>query len=126
MPLKVSIEEKLDGTFIVRPEGSIDANTHTILGAEVDSIVAKSPKLLIFDMKDVSYVSSAGVSVVLVAEKGLTAKGGRVFMVHLQPQIKKVFEIVQALPAQQIFTSVQEMDKYLKEIQRKVKEGEIP
>ena len=46
-------------------------------------------------------------------------------MVNLQPQIKKVFDIVKALPEQQIFTSIEEMDNYLKEIQRKVKDGEI-
>ena len=125
MPLKVSIEEKGAGTYAVHPEGSIDAKTHTILGSEVDAILKKSPKLIIFDLKDVNYVSSAGVSVVLVAEQSLKLSGGKVLMVNLQPQIRKVFDIVKALPDQQIFTSVEEMDRYLKEIQRKVKEGEI-
>jgi anti-anti-sigma factor len=125
MPLKVSVEEKTAGTYLVRPEGSIDTNTYAILGAEVDAILKKSPKLIIFDMKDVNYVSSAGISVVLAAEQSLKPAGGRVLMVQLQPQIRKVFDIVKALPNQQIFTSVEEMDKYLKEIQRKVKEGEI-
>ena len=125
MPLKVSVEAKDGGTYTIRPEGSIDANTHTILGSEVDAILAKSPGLVIFDMKDVHYVSSAGISVILVAEKALRAHGGNVLMVHPQPQIRKVFDIVQALPSQKIFSSVQEMDRYLTEIQRKVKEGEI-
>jgi len=125
MPLKVSVEEKGDGVYVVHPEGSIDTNTHTILGSEVDAILVKSPVLMIFDMKDVHYVSSAGISVILVAEKALKANGGGVLMVQLQPQIRKVFDIVQALPSNKIFTSVQEMDRYLKEIQRRVKEGEI-
>ncbi len=125
MPLKVSVEQKDEGTYVVRPEGSIDANTHTILGSEMNAILAKTPRLIIFDMKNVNFVSSAGVGLVLQTEKSLQLHGGSALMVHLQPQIRKVFEIVQALPAQQIFTSVQEMDKYLKEIQRKVKEGEI-
>jgi anti-anti-sigma factor len=124
MPLKVTVEEKSEGTYRITPEGSIDANTHSILGAEVDAILAKSPKILIFDMKDVGYVSSAGVSVVLVAEKSMSANGGKTLMVNVQPQIKKVFDIVQALPSEQIFTSVQEMDNYLRAIQRKITTGE--
>jgi anti-sigma B factor antagonist len=125
MALKVTSEEKGSGIYTVRPVGSIDANTHTILGSQVDTIFTKSPKLIIFDMKDVQYVSSAGISVILAAEKFLSMTGGKVLMVNLQPQIRKVFEIVQALPAQQIFASAEEMDTYLAAIQRKVKDGEI-
>jgi anti-sigma B factor antagonist len=125
MPLNVRVEENTKGMYVIYSEGSIDANTHTILGSEVDTILKKSPSLIIFDMKDVNYMSSAGVGVILTAEQSLKRQGGDVLMVHLQPQIKKVFDIVQALPSQKIFASVEEMDKYLMEMQRKVKEGEI-
>jgi anti-anti-sigma factor len=125
MPLKVSVESRGEGTYTVRPVGSIDANTFTALGLEVEEIMKKSPRLIIFDMAEVNYVSSAGVGVVLLAEQDLKANNGKVLMVNLQPQIKKVFDIVKALPDQQIFNSIEEMDEYLKEIQRKVKEGEI-
>jgi ABC-type proline/glycine betaine transport system permease subunit len=42
----------------------------------------------------------------------------------LQPQIRKVFEIIQALPSLNIFESVAELDRYLAAMQRKVREGE--
>lgn len=125
MPLKVTVEDKGEGVFTVRPEGSIDANTFSTLGLEVEEIMKKSPKLIIFNMADVNYVSSAGVGVVLLAEQDLKASNGKVLMVNLQPQIRKVFDIVKALPDQQIFSSIEEMDQYLKEIQRKVKDGEM-
>ena len=125
MPLKVTVEEKGDGTCTIRPVGSIDADTHHILGSQVDPILAKSPQLIIFDMKDVHYVSSAGIGVVLFTEKSIKAAGGKVLLVNLQPQIKKVFDIVQALPSQQIFSSVAELDRYLSVIQRRVKDKEI-
>lgn len=125
MPLSVTVQERGAGAYAIRPVGSVDSNTHTILMSEVDALLKKDISLLIFDMKDVSYVSSAGISVVLTAEKVMKARNGNVLMVNVQPQIRKVFEIVQALPSQRIFTSVQEMDNYLKEIQRKVKAGEM-
>ena len=124
MPLKVSVEDRGEGTYTIRPEGSIDTNTFMTLQNEVDPILGKS-KVIIFDMKDVNYVSSAGVGVVLLAEQSLKANNGKVLMVNLQPQIKKVFDIVKALPDQQVFSSLEEMDRYLKEVQRKVKEGEM-
>jgi anti-sigma B factor antagonist len=124
MPLKVSIEDRGEGTYTIRPQGSIDSNTFMTLQNELDPILGKS-KVIIFDMKDVNYVSSAGVGVVLLAEQTLKANNGKVLMVNLQPQIKKVFDIVKALPDQQVFSSMEEMDRYLKEIQRRVKEGEM-
>jgi anti-anti-sigma factor len=125
MPLKVSVEDKGDRTYLVRPEGSIDTNTFMTLQTEVDTILQNSPKAIVFDMKDVNYVSSAGVGVVLLAEQTLNSNNGKVLMVNLQPQIKKVFDIVKALPTQQVFSSMEEMDRYLKEIQRKVRDGEM-
>ncbi len=125
MPLKVTVEDRGEGVFTVRPEGSVDANTFSILGVEVEEIMKKSPRTIIFDLAKVNYVSSAGVGVVLLAEQDLQENNGKVLMVNLQPQIRKVFDIVKALPDQQIFKSIEEMDEYLKEIQRKVKDGEI-
>lgn len=125
MALNVTFEQKDNRTYIVRPVGSIDANTHSILGNVVDSIMEKLPKSIIFDMKDVTFISSAGLSVFLSTEKWLQQVGGNVLLLHLQPQIRKVFDIVQALPSQQIFASTQELDTYLAEMQRRVKEKEI-
>ena len=126
MPLTVKVEKSGSGAiYRVSPVGSIDAKTHTILASQITEVLEKSATCIIFDMKDVSYVSSAGISVVLMAEKALKLTGGCALIVDLQPQVKKVFDIVQALPAQQIFSSTEEMDRYLTEIQRKVRDGEI-
>lgn len=124
MALSVTSEQKDTGTYIVRPVGSIDALTHSILGGVVDSIMGKSPRSIIFDMRDVTFVSSAGLSVFLSTEKWLQQIGGKVLLLHLRPQIRKVFDIVQALPSQQIFASTEELDTYLAEMQRQVREGE--
>lgn len=125
MALKVNVELKSPGVYEVKSEGSIDAITHPTLGSAVDALLKKSPTVVIFNMAKVTFVSSAGISVVLGAEKTLRPRGGRVLLVELTPAVKKVFEIVRALPSQQVFSSVAEMDEYLALMQRKVAEGEI-
>jgi anti-anti-sigma factor len=70
-------------------------------------------------MKDVEYVSSAGVRVILKARKVLKKQNGQALLMHLQPQVKKVFEIIKALPTTQVFTSVAELDRYLDQMQKK-------
>ena len=47
-----------------------------------------------------------------------------IFMINVQPQVKKVFEIMQLGPVLNVFESVQELDEYLEKIQdRIVEEG---
>jgi anti-anti-sigma regulatory factor len=58
----------------------------------------------------------------LKAKKALKKNEGKVILVHLQPQVKKVFDIIKALPTMTVFTSIEELDDYLDKMQRKVKE----
>ena len=45
---------------------------------------------------------------------------------NLQPQIRKVFDIVSALPTMQVFKNIEELDEYLDVMQKKVKSGADP
>ncbi len=56
-----------------------------------------------------------------MAAEEINAKFG---VINLQPQIRKVFDIVKAIPDSSIFASIDELDKYLDSIQRKEKEKE--
>jgi anti-sigma B factor antagonist len=121
MPLTVNLHEKTTGVFTIYPEGSIDTNTYSILEKKVDQVLQSAATVIVFDMKAVEYMSSAGVRVILKAQKALKKKG-KVILMNLQPQIKKVFEIINALPSMQVFTSMDELDRYLDQMQRKAME----
>ena len=118
MTLSVTSHEKMLGVFIVSPVGGIDIATYPILEKKVDQLLEASPSTLVFDMKEVEYISSAGVRVVLKAQKVLKKTQGKVVLMNLQPHVKKVFDIINALPSQQIFSSIEELDEYLDYIQR--------
>jgi len=108
----------LNGVFIISLLGSIDSETYMDLEKKVDSILSSSPKVIILDMEGVSYISSMGVSVILTTKKNLEKTGGVFIMANLQPQIKKVFEIVATLPNLRIFASIEEADVYLGKMQQ--------
>lgn len=124
MSLQVIVKEKNSGVIIVSPIGSINTATAPILELEVDRVIGKSPRIVIFDMEAVDYISSMGVRVVIKTKKNLAKSSGRFVMVNLPPQIKRVFDIISALPKEEIFESIQEMDDYLTTMQRQVLKGE--
>jgi len=41
--------------------------------------------------------------------------------INLQPQIQKVFDILKAIPSLKVFASIQELDRYLDLMQKKVR-----
>lgn len=117
--LTVSIDKKLEGAYLVRAKGRIDSDTHLILDRKIKSILLSSTKLIVLDMENVDYISSAGLSVIFQTKKIIESNKGSLFIASLQPQVKKVFEIMKALPAQNIFQNMAEVDAYLDMVQRK-------
>ena len=122
MSLKATAREQRVGVFVISPVGSIDSDTFSILEDRVDLTLESSPSEIVFDMRSVDYISSAGIRVTLKAKKALKKNEGNVILVHLQPQVKKVFDIIKALPTMTVFTSIEELDDYLDKMQRKVKD----
>lgn len=118
MSLKVSIEQKRDGVITISPIGSIDGRTYSVLEEKVDSILSEMPDVIIFDMEFLDYINSMGVRVLLKTKKQMQKQNGKVIFVKLQPQIKKVFDILNALPSMQVFASIEEMDSYLDKMQK--------
>jgi anti-anti-sigma factor len=117
MPLTVTTNEG-PGHVTIRAVGSLDSNTYTILEEHVTAARARKPLAIVFDLKDLTYISSAGVRVIVA----MKATGGSMALTNLQPQIRKVFEIIMALPSLNVFEDDAELDRYLAAMQKKVRE----
>lgn len=122
MSLKVNSTEKQPGVFVVTTQGSLNSNTYSVLENRIDLIFEGNPRLIVFDMEHLDYISSMGVRVILHTNKRIKALGGATRMMNLQPPVEKVFEIINALPQDQVFASEAEMDKYLDKIQKNFEE----
>ena len=118
MSLKVNSGETRPGVFAVSPIGSLDGNTYKILETTVEAVLKEMPDVIIFDLKFLDYINSMGVRVLLKTKKELEKNNGKIMFAHLQPQIRKVFDILNALPTLQVFTSIQELDEYLDAMQK--------
>jgi len=127
MSLALTYEQKAPGVFTMHLAGSLDTDTYQDYEAEVDRLYAEFPviKVIILDLEGLSYISSAGVRVVLATKKRLKSMGGELGILNMQPQIEKVFAIIKALPSLQVYGSIEELDAYLKVIQQKVVAGEM-
>lgn len=88
----MTIEKKLDGenlTLVLT--GRLDTTTAPDLEKEVQEST-KGIKSLTLDLKDLEYISSAGLRVVLGAQK-LMSKQGQMNLINVSDAIKDIFEM---------------------------------
>ncbi|MCE1246506.1 MAG: STAS domain-containing protein [Firmicutes bacterium] len=124
MPLKISVDEKMPGVFRVQLSGILDTGTYKELDAKISELVLKKPDSIVFDMASLEFISSMGVRSVQKTGKMLRDFDGKMLMVNVPPHIKEVFHIIKAMPAEDIFENVEEMDSYLIRRQKKIKAKE--
>ncbi|MFA5093636.1 MAG: STAS domain-containing protein [Candidatus Omnitrophota bacterium] len=118
MSLKINVDKKPGDVFVFSINGSIDTDTYKELDDRVSPLLSSGAKVIIFDMDGVEYVSSMGLNTIFKVQRALDKTSGTFMMTNIQPQVKKVFEIVKALPNMKVFESIEEVDAYLYKIQK--------
>ena len=113
MALEVNTTDRSPGIFVVAPIGSIDGTDHGMLQEKVDSVLKQNPDMIIFDMECMDYINSMGIRVLVKTKNAMKQRGGNIAFINLQPQIRKVFAILNAMPAFKVFANIQEFDDYL-------------
>ena len=122
MALNIEVLKSDSGKCRIELKGRLDTHTAEHLDEKLEAIDPTTHPVQIVDLAQLDYISSAGLRSLFRAKKNLTSHGGQLLVVHPQPQVKKVFDVVKALPSEGIFASQEELDSYLDAIQRRAKE----
>lgn len=121
MSLEIEILKSDSGKCKIELKGRLDTSTAEQLDQKLEAIDASQHPVQVIDLQELEYISSAGLRSLFKAKKAATAKGGQFLIVHVQPSVQKVFDVVKALPSEGIFASMAEMDDYLDGVQRRAK-----
>jgi len=119
MSLRVDIADREVAVKQITVAGKLDTTTCAEFDTLCEPALRSAATVLVFDLAELTYISSAGLRSVFKARKMMEGRGGSVLLVNVQPQVQKVFDVVKALPSQSVFKSVAELDQYLDYLQRK-------
>lgn len=86
-------EATLDGVTVVRMTGRLDGETSASADAWLRALMARDASSLVLDLSALTFVSSAGLRVVLGAAKTCGARGGELRLAGMSSQVHKVFDI---------------------------------
>lgn len=118
MPLTLRTAPLKTFGHIVTLEGSLDTNTFAELETEIQRLVAGGTPLIALDLAGLTYISSAGIRVVQKGTRAMEKANGQLKLLNPQPQVAKVFTIIKVMPVGQMFSSIEEFDRFLAETQK--------
>ena len=81
------------GSLIARAEGRVDGTNARDFEDALQATISENDHVLILDFEALSYISSAGLRVILLVAKTLQSRGGKCMVCSLSDSIKEVFEI---------------------------------
>lgn len=104
--MKVIIKQ-VDTNIIAAVEGSIDSKTAPDLQQSILPVISDTHKVIL-DLTEVTFVSSAGLRVLLMVYRQLKARDGKVVLVGVSEEIKDVMFMTGFIAFFDICPSVEE------------------
>jgi len=124
MSLEVKIDKKKDSAYVIYLDGSLDSETYTDCEKQIAQVLQEKPRAFIFDLNNLSYISSAGLSVVFRTKKEIEKNNASFSIVNVQPNIKKVFDAVKVI-SEDLFATMdgtdEQLDRYIDHVIKKLK-----
>jgi anti-anti-sigma factor len=95
--------------IVVAPTGRVDHATAADFERAVVPLLDAAtgrPAGLVFDLGRVTYISSVGLRVLMIASKALRARGARIAVAAMQPVVAEILEISRFGAVVEVFTTV--------------------
>jgi anti-sigma B factor antagonist len=113
MSFTVDIQKHKLGGYIVKLAGHLDAVTHIEFEETITPYLQERPFVVVLDMTELNYVSSAGFRVIYKTWKIVGKYDGKFLMAHINPRIKTVMDTIKSLPGEHVFSCMEQVDEYL-------------
>lgn len=87
--------EKIGEVLMVYLQGRLDVHRSLEVEQEINELIDKGEKKLLFNLSDLSYLSSSGLRVFIATLRKLKEIGGVLKISEIQANVAKIFKIVE-------------------------------
>ncbi len=85
--------ERANGALIAKAEGRVDGANAREFQDDLEAVIGPADKLVLLDLENLSYISSAGLRVILLVARTLQKQKATLAVCSLSSSIREVFEI---------------------------------
>ena len=90
----MNVEARREGTnLVLKAEGRVDGTNASEFQDAMKTEINEADRAVVLDLQDLTYISSAGLRVVLLIAKDLQRQGARMAACSLSEPVKEVFVI---------------------------------
>lgn len=90
--MKVTIEREGE-TLVAMAEDRVDGTNASEFQQALEAAITESDRIVVLDCEQLTYISSAGLRVVLLTARALQRQNSKFAVCSLSEQIREVFEI---------------------------------
>lgn len=94
---------------VVQSADVLDSTKATQFHQEITALVEAGVKIVLLDLKNITFISSSGLMALLVVFKAVRDAGGKLFMCSMNEQVKMLFELT---GVDQVFESFANLDEF--------------
>jgi anti-sigma B factor antagonist len=94
-PLEVAVQRSGDAA-VLHLEGELDLASVPSLERELKALEDERPPLLVVDLRELAFIDSSGLRLLLVAAERAEQEGRRFVVVRGSPELNRIFEITGA------------------------------
>ncbi len=88
-------QETRENVGIVTADGIVDLSTMRPMREAVRDLILEGVTHVVLDLRRVSYMDSAGVSIIMTAKRGTSDKGGKVFVAVRPGEVERALHMIQ-------------------------------
>ena len=100
-------ESNVDEAGLITLQGQLDGQSSGALQTAIFGFIEERYHVILLDVGDLTYISSAGLRVLLMAQKRLKPKQGELRLIGVQPMVMDVLKITGFDTFFRCFTSLQ-------------------
>ena len=99
-------DRQIAGVTILAIQGTVDALTAPRITEYIQGLISSGNIRMVADFSGVSYISSAGLRMLLGAVKQTRSNGGDLFLVDIRPDVEKVLRMSGFTSIMKIFPDI--------------------
>lgn len=107
MELKIETKIGPDNVQLITLNGKMNAITVAELKTQLKKNIEEDATRIVIDLEGVDFIDSSGLSSLISALKGCREKGGYLRLVHIQKQVRHVFELTMLDRVFEMYPSVE-------------------
>lgn len=101
-------EREAANAHVLAVAGKIDARTMGDFEGGIRAVMDAGHHNIVIDFADVPFISSAGLGILMSVIEEIRESGGDLMMAHVQPEVYRIFDMLEFTTLFQFFDTVDE------------------